>query len=310
MIKQRTLKNTIKATGVGVHTGLKVKLTLSSAPADTGIVFRRVDLDPVVEIKAHPKNVGETSLSTSLVNGKAVVHTVEHLMAAFSGLGIDNAYVDVDAPEIPIMDGSSGPFVFLIQSAGIEEQNAFKKFIKIKEKIEIRNGDKFAILAPYDGFRVSFGINFDHPAFKEGLQNLDVDFSCHSFIKEISRARTFGFMSEYEAMRARNLARGASLDNAVVLNEYTVVNENGLRYNNECVRHKILDVIGDLYLLGYNIIGHFSGYKSGHALNNQLLNSLLASERSWELVEFSKTASDKVLDFRLPSFATYSESLA
>jgi len=310
MIKQRTLKNTIKATGVGVHTGQKVKLVLNPAPANTGIIFRRSDLSPIVEIKAHPSNVGETTLSTSLVKGKAKIYTIEHLMAAFSGLGIDNAYVDVDASELPIMDGSSGPFVFLIQSAGIEEQNAPKKFIKIKEKIEAINGDKHASLAPYNGFKISFGIKFDHPAFKEDLQNIEIDFADNSFVKEISRARTFGFMSDYEKMRALNLARGASLNNAVVLNDYTVVNEGGLRYNNEFVKHKVLDVIGDLYLMGYAILGHFSGYKSGHALNNLLLNNLLANPQAWELVDFSKESGKNAIDFRLPSFATYTESLA
>ena len=309
-MKQRTLKNTIKATGVGVHTGQKVKLVLSPAPVNTGIVFRRTDLSPVVEIKAHPDNVGETALSTSVVNGKAKIYTIEHLMAAFSGLGIDNAYVDVDAPEIPIMDGSSGPFVFLIQSAGIEEQKAYKKFIRIKDKIEVTNGDKRASLAPYDGFKISCGINFDHPAFKEELQNIDIDFTDNSFVKDISRARTFGFMSDYETMRARNLARGASLDNAVVLNDYTVVNEGGLRYPNEFVKHKVLDIIGDLYLLGYSILGHFSGYKSGHALNNMLLQNLLVNQQAWELVDFSKESKIKEEQFRMPSFATYTENLA
>ncbi len=309
MIRQRTLKNTIKASGVGVHTGQKVKLILSPAPVNTGIVFRRSDLSPMVEIAAHPHNVGETTLSTSLVKGDVKIYTIEHLMAAFSGLGIDNAYVNVDASEIPIMDGSSSPFVFLIQSAGIEEQHAFKKFIKIKEKIEIVCGDKSACLEPYDGFKITFGINFDHPAFKDDMQNLEIDFTDNSFIKDISRARTFGFMNEYEAMRARNLARGASLDNAVVLNDYTVVNEGGLRYHNEFVKHKVLDVIGDLYLLGYSILGHFSGYKSGHALNNRLLNSLLQNEHAWEFVDFTKESIRKA-DFRLPSFSTYAEGLA
>lgn len=310
MIKQRTLKNSIKATGVGVHTGQKVKLALNPAPVNTGIVFRRTDLSPMVEIKAHPSNVGETALSTSLVNGRAKIYTIEHLMAAFSGLGIDNAYVDIDAPEIPIMDGSAGPFVFLIQSAGIEDQAAFKKFIKIKEKIEVTNGDKFASLAPYDGFKISCGIKFDHPAFKEELQNIDIDFTDNSFVKEISRARTFGFMEDYETMRAQNLARGASLDNTVVLNDYSVVNEGGLRYHNEFVKHKTLDIIGDLYLLGHSILGHFSGYKSGHALNNLLLQELLLNQHAWEFVDFSQETAKTIKDFRIPSFATYTESLA
>lgn len=305
MIKQRTLKNIIKATGIGVHTGLKIKLILNPAPINTGIIFRRNDLTPTVEIKAHPKNIGETRLSSSLTNGDVTVHTVEHLLAAFAGLGIDNAYVDVNAPEIPIMDGSAGPFVFLIQSAGIEEQNSAKKFIKIKEKIEVSNGDKYAKLAPYNGFKIDFGLSYEHPFFKKNSQNLEIDFANHSFIKEISRARTYGFMSDYENMRAQNLAIGASLDNAIVLNKYSVVNEGGLRYHNEFVKHKILDAIGDLYLLGYNIIGHFTGYKSGHALNNALLNKLLENEQCWEIVEFNKTETNKILDFSLPNFSIY-----
>lgn len=311
--KQTTLKNAIKAIGVGVHTGQKVKLVLSPAPVNKGIVFRRTDIEPVVEIAAHPSNVGETTLSTTLVKDHIKISTVEHLMAAFAGLGIDNAYVDVDASEIPIMDGSSGPFVFLIQSAGIEEQSTPKKFLKIKKKIEVKERDKYACLMPYDGFKVDFGINFEHPAFKKDLQTLEIDFSEHSFVKEISRARTFGFMSDYEMMRERNLARGASLDNAVVLNNYTVVNENGLRYDNEFVKHKILDVIGDLYLLGYNILGHFSGYKSGHALNNKLLLALLAQEEAWELVDFTEEnlQDQKISNYKFPQFVTtYSDGLA
>lgn len=312
MIKQRTLKNTIRAIGIGVHTGQKVKLVLSPASENTGIIFRRTDLQKIVEIPAHPANVGETTLSTTLVKGDVKIATVEHLMAAFFGLGIDNAYVDVDASELPIMDGSAGPFVFLIQSAGIVEQNAPKKFLKIKKKIVIKDKDKFASLEPYRGFKISFGINFDHPAFKEDEQSLEIDFADHSFVKEIARARTFGFMEDYEMMRERNLARGASLDNAVVLNDYTVVNEGGLRYNNEFVKHKILDVTGDLYLLGYNILGHFSGYKSGHALNNKLLNSLLAQEHAWELVDFTEpNQADTIFtEYRLPSFVSYATGVA
>lgn len=310
IICQQTLKNTIKATGVGVHTGQKVKLVLSPAPVNTGIIFRRSDLSPIIEILAHPSNVGETSLSTSLVKDGVVIHTIEHLMAAFNGLGIDNAYVDVDASELPIMDGSAGPFVFLIQSAGIEKQNAHKKFIKIKQKVEVTNGDKYASLAPYDGFKITCGINFDHPAFKKDLQHLEIDFSANSFVKEISRARTFGFMKDYETMRSRNLARGASLDNAVVLNDYNVINDGGLRYDNEFVKHKALDIIGDLYLLGYSILGHFSGYKSGHALNTNLLNQLLLNEHAWELVDFSEESGKSAVDFRLPRFVSLSEKMA
>lgn len=311
MIKQRTLKNTIKATGVGVHTGRKVKLVLSPASENTGIVFRRTDCNPWVEIPAHPENVGDTTLSTSLIKNEYRISTIEHLMAAFSGLGIDNAYVDVDAPEIPIMDGSAGPFVFLIQSAGIREQNALKKFLRIKNKVEVKQGDKFASLAPFNGFKVKFGINFEHPCFNTEIKSLEIDFADHSFVKEIARARTFGFMKDYETMRARNLARGASLDNAVVLDDYSVVNESGLRYHNECVKHKILDVIGDLYLLGYNILGSFDGYKSGHALNNTLLNELLANEHAYELVDFSEIApSLDPKDFKLPGFVSYTQGIA
>lgn len=313
MIRQRTPKQVIKASGVGVHTGQKVTLVLRPAPVNTGIVFRRIDLTPAVEILAHPKNVGETTLSTSLCKDGAVIHTIEHLMAAFAGLGIDNAYVDVDAPEIPIMDGSSGPFVFLLQSAGIEDQNAVKKFIRIKQKIEITSGDKYACLEPYNGFKISFGINYKHPAFKEELQNFSIDFTDNSFVKEISRARTFGFMKDYEAMRSLNLAKGASLDNTVVLNDFSVVNDGGLRYDNEFVKHKILDAVGDLYLMGNNILGHFKGYKSGHALNNMLLHELLANEQAWEIVDPSEHLKGKnkikKINFRVPSFATYTESI-
>ena len=286
MVRQRTLKNLIRATGIGVHTGRKVYLTLRPAPINTGIVFRRVDLDNPVEIAATAYNVGEATLSSCLIKGKVRVSTVEHLMAAFAGLGVDNAYVDVSAPEVPIMDGSAGPFVFLIQSAGIEEQNAPKRFLRIKQKIKAVHGDKWATLSPYEGFKASFTINFNHAVLNNGPQTATVDFTRASFIKEISRARTFGFLSDYEKLRANNLALGASLDNAVVVDTYRVLNEDGLRYKDEFVKHKMLDAVGDLYLSGCSIIGAFEGYKSGHALNNQLLRTLLATENAWEFVTF------------------------
>ena len=287
MIKQRTLKNTIRATGVGLHTGKKVYLKLRPASADTGIVFQRTDFDPPVVIPSHPMNVESTTLATSLGKNGVRVSTVEHLMAALAGLGIDNAYVDLSGDEVPIMDGSSGPFVFLVQSAGIEEQNAPKKFIRIKKPIIARQEDKWVRIDPFDGFKVSFCIEFDHPMFNNLSQRAEVDFSTTSFVKEISRARTFGFMRDIEALRRRDLALGGSLDNAIVVDDYRVLNEDGLRYSDEFVRHKILDAIGDLYLLGHTLIGAFSGYKSGHSLNNQLLRALLQDETAWEQVTFS-----------------------
>jgi UDP-3-O-[3-hydroxymyristoyl] N-acetylglucosamine deacetylase len=287
MIKQRTLKNVIRATGVGLHTGKKVYLTLRPALANTGIVFRRVDLDPPVEIPARAENVGDTQLSTSLGKGDVRISTVEHLLSALAGLGIDNAYVDVSAPEVPIMDGSAGPFVFLIQSAGIEEQNAAKEFIRIRKTLMVEDGDKWARFEPFDGFKVAFAIEFDHPFFKSSHKFAEVDFSTTSFVKEVSRARTFGFMREVELLREQNLALGGSLHNAVVVDDYRILNEDGLRYEDDFVKHKILDAIGDLYLLGHSLIGAFRGNKSGHALNNRLLRMLLADSSAWERVTFS-----------------------
>lgn len=286
MIKQRTLRNEIRATGVGLHTGQKVYLTLKPAAVDTGIVFRRVDLDPVVEIEARAENVGDTTLSTALVKGDVRVSTVEHLLSAMAGLGIDNAYVELSAPEVPIMDGSAGPFVFLIQSAGITEQNAAKKFIRIKREVTLEEGDKVASLVPFDGFKVAFTIDFDHPVFKGRKVNAEVDFSTTSFVKEISRARTFGFMHEIEYLRSQGLAQGGSVDNAIVVDEYRILNEDGLRYEDEFVKHKILDAIGDLYLLGNSLIGEFRAVKSGHALNNAVLRKLIAEKDAWEVVTF------------------------
>jgi UDP-3-O-[3-hydroxymyristoyl] N-acetylglucosamine deacetylase len=290
MIRQRTLKNVIRATGVGLHTGEKICLTLRPAPVNTGIVFCRVDLDEPVQIKARPENVGATRLSTSLVSGDASISTVEHLLSAMAGLGIDNAYVDVSAPEVPIMDGSAGPFVFLIQSAGIEEQNAAKRFIRIRRKVELREGDKLVRFEPFDGFKVGFTIEFNHPCVKREIQHSVIDFSTTSFVKEVSRARTFGFLSEVEQLRERNLILGGSMDNAVVMDDYRVLNEDGLRYRDEFVKHKILDAIGDLYLLGHGIIGAFHAVKSGHELNNRLLRMLVADESAWEYESFDELA--------------------
>jgi UDP-3-O-[3-hydroxymyristoyl] N-acetylglucosamine deacetylase len=286
MIKQRTLKNSIKATGVGLHTGEKIVLNLRPAPVNTGVVFRRTDLTPVVSIKATAENVGDTSLSTSLTEGDVRISTVEHLLSAVAGIGIDNLFVDVNGPEVPIMDGSAGPFVFLIQSGGIHEQAAPKRFIRIRKRVEVRDGDKWARFEPFNGFRVGFCIDFDHPAFAEENQMAELNFSTTSFVKEVSRARTFGFMRDIEMLRSRKLAQGVSLDNAIGLDDYRVLNEDGLRYEDEFVKHKILDAIGDLYLLGHSLIGAFRGYKSGHALNNQLLRTLLADESAWEAVSF------------------------
>lgn len=302
MIRQRTLKNVIRATGVGLHTGEKVYLTLRPAAPDSGIIFRRVDLDEPVEIPATPENVGDTTLSTTLIKDGVRISTVEHLLSAMAGLGIDNAYVDLNAAEVPIMDGSAGPFVFLIQSAGIEEQNAPKRFIRIKKPVKVQDGDKWVHFEPFDGFKVAFTIDFDHPAFKEGSQIAEVDFSTTSFVREVSRARTFGFMNQIEQLRANNLALGGSLDNAVVVDDYRVLNEDGLRYVDEFVKHKILDSIGDLYLLGHSLIGAFSGHKSGHALNNQLLRALLAQEDAWEEVIF-EDASTAPISFAQPVHA-------
>jgi len=299
MIRQRTLKNIIKATGVGLHTGEKVFLSLRPAAPNTGIVFRRVDLPEPVDIPATPQNVGDTTLSTTLVNGDVKVSTVEHLLSALAGLGIDNAYIDVSAPEVPIMDGSAGPFVFLIQSAGVEEQNAPKRFIRIKKPIRVQDGDKWASFEPYEGFKVSFTIDFDHPAFSEDVQSASIDFSSTSFVKEVSRARTFGFMRDIEALRKRRLALGGSMDNAIVVDSYRILNEDGLRYADEFVKHKILDAIGDLYLLGNSLIGSFTGYKSGHGLNNLLLRELLSHQDSWESVTFVEEAALPICYTRL-----------
>ncbi len=286
MIKQRTLKNTIRATGVGLHSGDKVYLTLHPAEPNSGIQFRRVDLDEPVIIDAIPKNVGETMLSTTLVKDGIKVATIEHLLSALAGLGIDNAIIDVSAAEVPIMDGSAGPFVFLLQSAGVAEQDSPKQYIRIKKSIRVEDGDKWAAFEPFDGFKVTFTIDFDHPAFPDHLKTSVMDFSSTTFVKEVSRARTFGFMKDIEFLRENNLALGGSLDNAIVVDDDKVINEDGLRYADEFVKHKILDAIGDLYLLGHSLIGEFKGFKSGHALNNKLLLALLENEDAWEKVSF------------------------
>jgi len=300
MIRQRTLKNIIRATGVGLHSGEKVYLTLKPAPVNTGIVFLRTDLDPVVEILALSKNVGQTTLCTSLEKDGVCVDTVEHLLSAMAGLGIDNAYVEVTAREVPIMDGSAGPFVFLIQSAGIEEQDSAKKFIRIKKKISVSEDEKTATFVPFNGFKVTFGIEFNHPVFKDLVQNASIDFSSTSFVKEISRARTFGFMKDIEYLRSQNLALGGSVDNAIVIDDYRILNEDGLRYDDEFVKHKMLDAIGDLYLLGMGLIGEFIGYKSGHSLNNKLLRALILDTSAWEMITFDDVA-DAPISYVKPS---------
>ncbi|PBJ83759.1 UDP-3-O-[3-hydroxymyristoyl] N-acetylglucosamine deacetylase [Lysobacteraceae bacterium NML93-0399] len=294
MPRQRTIKNVIRATGVGLHSGEKVFLTLRPATPDTGIVFRRVDLDPVVEIPADGNLVTETTLCTGLSCGPANVQTVEHLMSALAGLGVDNLYIELSAAEVPIMDGSSGPFVFLLQSAGVVEQDAPKRFIRVLRTVEVREGDKIARFEPYDGFKLDFTIAFDHPAIPVAQSRAEVEFSTEAYIREVSRARTFGFMRDLEYMRERNLGLGGSMDNAIVLDEFRVLNDDGLRYANEFVRHKILDAVGDLYLAGHPILGRFVGYKSGHALNNKLVRALLAEADAWEKVSFDQTASAPV----------------
>lgn len=291
MIYQKTLRNPIRAKGVGLHTGEQVYLTMRPAPPDSGITFRRVDLQPPVDIPARLEHVTDTRLSTALGRGKVRISTVEHLLSAFSGLGIDNAVVEVTAAEVPIMDGSAGPFVFLIQSAGIEEQPAAKRFLRIRRKVEVSDGDKRACFTPHQGFKVGFTIEFGHPMFKGNNSHAEIDFARSSFVRDVSRARTFGFMRDIEKLREQRLALGGSLDNAVVLDDYRVVNEDGLRYDDEFVKHKVLDAVGDLYLLGHSLIGAFSGYKSGHALNNRLLRELVRQQDAWEIVTFDDPVS-------------------
>jgi UDP-3-O-[3-hydroxymyristoyl] N-acetylglucosamine deacetylase len=290
MIKQRTLKTVIKTTGVTLHGGERAELILRPAPPNTGIIFNRIDLDPVVEIPATAENVGDTRLSTTLIKDGVRVSTVEHLLSALAGMGIDNAYIDVTASEIPIMDGSAAPFVFLVQSAGIKEQNAPKRFIRIKRKVMVKDGDKWACFKPFEGFKVTFTIDFDHPVFNSQNKKATLNFNTASYVKEISRARTFGFMADFDKLRSMNLALGASLDNAIAIDDYRILNEDGLRYEDEFVKHKILDAVGDVFLLGSSIIGAFDGYKSGHALNNHLVRKLLRKKDAWEYVTFDDPA--------------------
>jgi UDP-3-O-[3-hydroxymyristoyl] N-acetylglucosamine deacetylase len=302
MLRQRTLKTAIRATGVGLHTGDKVYMTLRPAPENSGITFRRVDLDHPVDIPANAELVGETMLGTTLIKDGVKVATVEHLMSALAGLGIDNVNVDLSAPEVPIMDGSAGPFVFLLQSAGIEEQNAAKRLIRIRKKVRVEDGDKWAQLTPFNGFKVNFRIAFNHPVFNKLSQDASIDFSSTSFLKEVSRARTFCFLRDVETLRARNLTLGGSMDNAIVLDDYRILNEDGLRYANEFVIHKILDAIGDLYLLGHSLIGEFSANKSGHELNNRLLRALLKDATASEEVTF-KDPSTAPISYATPAYA-------
>ena len=303
MIKQRTLKNIIRATGVGLHTGDKVYMTLRPAAPNTGIVFRRTDLNPPVDIHARPDCVGDTRLSTTLVKGDVRVSTVEHLLSAMAGLGIDNAIVELSAPEVPIMDGSAGPFVFLLQSAGIEEQNVAKRFIRIKKPIKVQEGDKWASFEPFEGFKVGFSIEFNHPIISKRTSRAEIDFSTTSFVKEVSRARTFGFMRDIEMLREHNLALGGTMDNAVVLDDYRVLNEDGLRYEDEFVKHKILDAIGDLYLLGHSLIGAYHAHKSGHELNNKLLRTLIADPAAWEEVVYKDDPAVSPISYAHPAQA-------
>ncbi|MDD3381458.1 MAG: UDP-3-O-acyl-N-acetylglucosamine deacetylase [Rugosibacter sp.] len=299
MLRQRTLKAIVKTTGVGLHSGVKVALVLRPAPVDTGVVFRRVDLTPPVDLKADPWGVGDTRMASCLEKQGAKVATVEHLMSALAGLGIDNIYIDVDAAELPIMDGSAAPFVFLLQSAGIEEQAAAKKFIRVKKVVEVKEGDKWARLAPFDGFSLDFSIVFSHPAVAQSGSSAHLDFSDQSYMREISRARTFGFMQDVEALREQGLALGGSLDNAIVMDEYRVLNQDGLRYADEFVKHKILDAVGDLYLIGHPLLAAFSAHKSGHALNNALLRELLSDETAWEVVTFLRAEETPIKVMRL-----------
>jgi UDP-3-O-[3-hydroxymyristoyl] N-acetylglucosamine deacetylase len=302
MLRQRTLKTAIRATGVGLHTGEKVYMTLRPAAENSGITFRRVDLEPPVDVPADPRLVGETMLGTTLIQDGVKVATVEHLMSALAGLGIDNVHVDLSAPEVPIMDGSAGPFIFLLQSAGIEEQQAEKKFIRIKRKVRVEDGDKWAEFVPFNGFKVNFEVYFNHPVFNKIKQDATIDFSSTSFLKEVSRARTFCFLRDVEALRERNLTLGGSMDNAIVLDDYRILNEDGLRYANEFVIHKILDAIGDIYLLGRGVIGEFNAYKSGHDLNNKLLRALLDEQSAWDEVSFTDPKKAPI-SYATPSYA-------
>lgn len=306
MIKQRTLKKITWETGIGLHSGKKIDLTIAPAPPNTGIIFRRTDISPSVEIPALFNFVTDTTLCTCLAKDGYKIATVEHILSALVGLGIDNAYIDVNAPEIPIMDGSAAPFVYLIQSAGIKTQNAPKRFIRILKPIKVEDKDKFVEFTPYNGYKISFTIQFKHPVFMDKPQTAHFDFSAESYMKEVCRARTFGFLSEYEYLRERDLAKGGSLDNAIVVDDYRILNEDGLRFESEFVAHKVLDAIGDLSLLGCNLIGAFTGYKSGHELNNRLLRALMAHQEAWEYTEFDTEAEYQA--FWTPAFSNLVEA--
>ncbi len=303
MLKQRTLKNSISARGVGLHSGKKVLMVLRPAAANTGIVFRRTDLDQPADVPARADLVGETAFGTSIVNGNAKVSTVEHLLSAVAGLGLDNIYVDLSAAEVPIMDGSAAPFVFLLQAAGIQEQNAPKKFMRILKTVRVTEGDKWAEFKPYDGFKLNIEIEFDHPVFRKREQTGVMEFSTTAFLKEISRARTFGFVKDLEFLRSRNLALGGTLENAIVLDDYRILNEDGLRYEDEFVKHKILDAIGDLYLIGGPVLGEFTGFKSGHGLNNKLLRAVMADAEATEVVSFAETEPAPIVFSTAAAFA-------
>lgn len=301
MLRQRSLKSSVSASGVGLHTGRKSRITLRPAPIDTGVVFRRVDLAPAIDLPARAEMVGETKLSSCLVKGEARLYTVEHLMSALGGLGVDNVFVDVDAPELPIMDGSAATFVLLLQQAGLVEQAAPKRFARVLRRVEVKEGDKWARLDPYEGYRLSFSIDFRHPVIDRSTQSVSIDFAETSYLKEISRARTFGFMQDVENLRENGLALGGGLDNAVVLDEYRVLNAEGLRFTDEFIRHKLLDAVGDLYLLGRPLLGAFSAHKSGHALNNRLLRALLADTSAYETAVFERAEEAPVAVARLTS---------
>ena len=300
MLHQRTIKNPIKAVGVGLHSGKEMNLELLPAPVNAGITFIRTDLEPEIEIPAIFEYVGDTTLSTTLFKEGYRIGTIEHLLSAIAGLGIDNCVIRVDGPEIPIMDGSASPFVFLIQAAGLEIQDELKKFIRVKKEVRVERGDTFAAIKPFDGFKVSFEINFDNPTINQHAQKASIDFSSTSFVKEVCRARTFGSLKDMDHLQSQGLALGANVDNAIAIGEHGIVNEKGLRFDDEFVKHKILDAIGDLYLLGHNLIGQFSGYKSGHSLNNELLRKILASEDAWEVVTFEDSSIAPISYVRAP----------
>jgi UDP-3-O-[3-hydroxymyristoyl] N-acetylglucosamine deacetylase len=305
MLRQRTLKSSISASGVGLHTGRKVRMTLRPAPIDAGIVFRRIDLATPVDIPARAELVGETRLSSCLVRDGAKVYTVEHLMSALGGLGVDNVYVDLDGPEVPIMDGSAAPFVLLVQQAGLEQQRAPKRFLRVTRSVEVKDGDKWARLDPYEGYRLAFSIDFKHPVIERSTQSVTLDFAETSYLKEIARARTFGFMHEVEELRENGLALGGGLDNAVVLDEYRVLNADGLRFADEFIRHKLLDAVGDLYLLGSPLLASFSAHKSGHALNNRLVRALIADAGALEKATFERAEDTPAAVVRLAGQAAF-----